>query len=92
MRNQALVLVQQLTAHNEEMKKTVVFNEGFDLLFQIIASEYVVVRGLILYEYIELCDISLPLYACHGYQVSYRVVHWRANIGLLLSHPTMSVA
>jgi hypothetical protein len=27
VRNQAIVLVQQLTAHNEEMKKTVVFNE-----------------------------------------------------------------
>ena len=25
--NQAIVLVQQLTVHNEEMKKTVVFNE-----------------------------------------------------------------
>ena len=27
VRNQAIVLVQQLTAQNEEMKKTVVFNE-----------------------------------------------------------------
>ena len=28
VRNQAIVLVQHLTMHNEEMKKTVVFNEG----------------------------------------------------------------
>ena len=27
VRNQAIVLVQQLTSRNEEMKKTVVFNE-----------------------------------------------------------------
>ena len=27
VRNQALVLIQQLTSQNEEMKKTVVFNE-----------------------------------------------------------------
>lgn len=27
VRNQAIVLIQQLTANNEEMKKTVVFNE-----------------------------------------------------------------
>jgi hypothetical protein len=30
VRDQAIVLVQQLTAQNEEMKKTVVFNEVFD--------------------------------------------------------------
>lgn len=29
VRDQAIVLVQQLTAQNEEMKKTVVFNEVF---------------------------------------------------------------
>lgn len=27
VRNQALVFIKQLTSHNEEMKKTVVFNE-----------------------------------------------------------------
>ena len=32
VRNQAIVLVQQLTAHNEEMKKTVVFNEVSGLM------------------------------------------------------------
>ena len=31
--------MQQLTASNEEMKKTVAFNEGFDILFGIIQSE-----------------------------------------------------
>ncbi len=36
VRNQALVLVQQLTLKNQEMMKTVVFNEGFDMLFGII--------------------------------------------------------
>ena len=30
VRNQAIVLVQQLTMHNEEMKKTVVFNDGMN--------------------------------------------------------------
>lgn len=37
--NQALVLIQQLTLTNEEMKKTVAFNEGFDILFNIIVQE-----------------------------------------------------
>lgn len=27
IRNQALILIQQLTSHNEEMKKTVLFND-----------------------------------------------------------------
>jgi len=40
VRNQALQLVQQLTSSNEEMKKTLVFNEGFEILFGIIHSEY----------------------------------------------------
>jgi hypothetical protein len=40
VRNQALVLVQQLTLKNHEMMKTVVFNEGFDTLFAIIQAEY----------------------------------------------------
>ena len=40
VRNQALVLVQQLTRTNEEMMTTVVFNEGFDVLFGIIQTEY----------------------------------------------------
>lgn len=40
VRNQALLLVQQLTSNNEEMKKTLVFNEGFDILFGIVQSEY----------------------------------------------------
>eukprot|EP01041_Mallomonas_annulata_P003424 gene3424-6795_t len=39
VRNQAILLVQQLTASNEEMQKTVAFNEGFDILFGIIRSE-----------------------------------------------------
>jgi hypothetical protein len=39
VRNQAIVLIQQLTATNEEMKKTVVFNEGFEILFGIIERE-----------------------------------------------------
>ena len=41
-------------------------------------------------DYIELwalCAISL----CHGYHIPYRVVHWRANAGLLSCH-TMSPA
>ena len=40
VRNQALLLVQQLTSNNEEMKKTLVFNEGFEILFGIVQSEY----------------------------------------------------
>ena len=36
--NQAIVLVQQLTARNEEMKKIVAF-EGLDILFGIIQKE-----------------------------------------------------
>lgn len=39
VRNQAIVLLMQLTAKNEEMKKTLAFNEGFDILFKIITSE-----------------------------------------------------
>ena len=29
----------------------------------------------------------MPL--CYGYHISHRVVHWRANVGLLLSFPTI---
>ena len=32
VRNQAIVLIQQLTSTNEEMKKTVVFNEVFIII------------------------------------------------------------
>ena len=39
VRNQAIVLIQQLTSKNEEMKKTVAFNEGFEIIFGIIKSE-----------------------------------------------------
>jgi len=39
VRNQAIVLVLQLTAKNEEMKKTLAFNEGFEILFRIMNSE-----------------------------------------------------
>jgi hypothetical protein len=39
VRNQSLVLVQQLTLKNEEMKKTVVFNDGFSIIFGIISQE-----------------------------------------------------
>ena len=39
VRNQSLVLVQQLTLKNEEMKKTVVFNDGFTIIFGIILCE-----------------------------------------------------
>ena len=39
VRNQSLVLVQQLTLKNEEMKKTVVFNDGFSIIFGIILQE-----------------------------------------------------
>jgi len=38
VRNQAIVLIQQLTSTNEEMKKTVVFNEVRILLF---GKEYI---------------------------------------------------
>ena len=33
VRNQAIVLIQQLTSTNEEMKKTVVFNEVWKTLY-----------------------------------------------------------
>ncbi len=39
VRNQAIVLLLQLTDKNEEMKKTLAFNEGFDVIFRIIKSE-----------------------------------------------------
>ncbi len=39
VRNQAIILVQQLTANNDEMKKVVVFDEGFEKIFGIIANE-----------------------------------------------------
>jgi hypothetical protein len=39
VRNQALTLLMQLTAKNEEMKKTLAFNEGFEVLFRIIGAE-----------------------------------------------------
>ena len=38
--------------------------------------------------YIEL----IGLWAlCHGYHISHRVVHWRANVVLLLSYPIISL-
>ena len=37
--------------------------------------------------------LSMPwLCVCHGYHISYLVVHWRANAGLLLSCPTISLS
>ncbi len=39
VRNQAIILVQQLTANNDEMKKVVVFDEGFEKIFGIISNE-----------------------------------------------------
>lgn len=39
VRNQCISLVQQLTASNEDMRDIVAFNEGFDILFSIIAGE-----------------------------------------------------
>ena len=43
---------------------------------------------------IELCQGYLSVPMCHGYHIEgfHRVVHWRANAGLLLSHPTISLA
>ena len=40
VRDQALLLVQKLTRNSEEMKKTLVFNDGFEVLFGIIQTEY----------------------------------------------------
>lgn len=56
VRNQALVFVKQLTAHNEEMKKTVVFNEGFEILFGIIRLEGGVEgSGPVVQDCLEIC-------------------------------------
>ena len=43
---------------------------------------------------IELCHGCLSMPMCHGYHIegSYRVVHWRASAGLLLSYPTISLS
>ena len=47
-----------------------------------------------LIELIELCHGYLSISMCYGYHIpgSYRVVHRRANVRLLLSHPTISLA
>lgn len=56
VRNQAIVLIQQLTMHNEEMKKTVVFNEGFEILFSIITSEGGSIdAGLVVQDCLQIC-------------------------------------
>ena len=56
VRNQALVFVKQLTAHNEEVKKTVVFNEGFEILFGIIRLEGGVEgSGPVVMDCLEIC-------------------------------------
>lgn len=56
VRNQALVFVKQLTAHNEEVKKTVVFNEGFEILFGIIRLEGGVEgSGPVIIDCLEIC-------------------------------------
>jgi hypothetical protein len=56
IRNQAIVLIQQLTVHNEEMKKTVVFNEGFEFLFNIINAEGGSVdAGLVIQDCLQIC-------------------------------------
>ena len=39
VRNQAIVLIQQLTSTNEEMKTMMAFNDGFEILFRIINEE-----------------------------------------------------
>ena len=40
---------------------------------------------------IELCHCYLSMPMCYGYYIegSYRVMHWRAIVGLLLSYPTI---
>eukprot|EP01035_Chromulina_nebulosa_P029590 gene29590-39239_t len=56
VRNQAIVLIQQLTSTNEEMKKTVVFNEGFEILFGIIQSEGGAAdAGLVIQDCLQIC-------------------------------------
>jgi hypothetical protein len=51
VRNQAIVLVQQLTANNEEMKKTVVFNEVSKMTFftNIYTSSISIVKRIYIY-------------------------------------------
>jgi len=39
VRNQAIVLIQELTVSNESMKNALVFQEGFEIIFNIIAEE-----------------------------------------------------
>ena len=41
-----------------------------------------------------ILSLYLSMPKCHGYHIegwllSYRVVHWKANAGLLLSYPTI---
>jgi hypothetical protein len=57
VRNQALVFIQQLTGCNEEMKKTVVFNEGFEILFNIIRSEGGFEdAGVVIQDCLQICN------------------------------------
>ena len=46
---------------------------------------------LLLIMLIDLCHNYLSMSMCHGHHISYRVVHWRANAGLLLSYPAISL-
>lgn len=58
--NQAIILIQQLTADNEEMKKTVAFNEGFETIFSIIRSEGGAVEANIVVEdCLKICSNTL---------------------------------
>ena len=42
VRNQAIVLIQQLTTTNEELKKTVVFNEVWRFRLLFFSSSYII--------------------------------------------------
>lgn len=42
VRNQAIVLIQQLTTTNEELKKTVVFNEVRRFRLRFFSSSYII--------------------------------------------------
>eukprot|EP01038_Epipyxis_sp_PR26KG_P004912 gene4912-6875_t len=57
VRNQAIVLIQQLTSRNEEMKKTLVFNDGFDIIFGIMDNEGGSEdAGVVIQDCLQICN------------------------------------
>ena len=56
-------------------------------------EQYAIFRWDLLEEqdaaYVLILSYTMAISLCHGYHISHRVVHWRANTFLLLSYPTI---